>query len=187
MAAGYAFGPILLWKHHRRRRVIFGLGLGLTLAFVLLRTLNGYGDPAPWSPQKTPALTVLSFLNCQKYPPSLLYLLMTLGPGLMLLAWFDGGAGVIGRRLVTFGRVPLFFYLLQWPVVHGLAIVVALGRGEPVGWLFKDAPFNCPPGYGHSLGMVYLMWAVAVVVLYYPCRWFAELKRRRRDPWLSYF
>jgi hypothetical protein len=160
--------------------------LALTVAFVVLRALNRYGDPGPWAPQKTLSLTVVSFLNCQKYPPSLAYLLMTLGPALMLLAWFDGGVGVLGRRLITFGRVPLFYYLLQWPVVHTLAILVALGRGEPVGWFFKDAPFSPPPGYGFGLGFVYLMWAVAVVLLYFPCRWFAELKRRRRDAWLSY-
>jgi len=88
-----------------------------------------------------------------------------LGPALMLLSWFDGGAGAIGRRLVEFGRVPLFFYLLQWPTVHLLAILVALANGDPVGWFFKDAPFKPPPGYGHGLGMVYLMWAVAVLLL----------------------
>jgi uncharacterized membrane protein len=186
MALGYAFGPILMLPHHRRRRLIFGMGALLTVAFFVLRPLNVYGDPVPWTSQSSWSLTVVSFLNCQKYPPSLLYLLMTLGPALMLLSWFDGGTGAIGRRLVEFGRVPLFFYLLQWPVVHLLAILNAMARGEPVGWFFKDAPFNPPPGYGYGLGMVYLMWAVAVLLLYFPCRWFAEVKRRRRDAWLSY-
>jgi uncharacterized membrane protein len=188
MAAGYAFGPVLLRPRHSRRRTMVALGLACTLAFVVLRALNVYGDPKPWSPQPSPAFTLLSFLNCEKYPPSLLFLLMTLGPALILLAWFDRERepGAVGRRLVTFGRVPLFFYLLQWPVVHGLAIIVALLEGQPIAWFFTDAPFNPPPGYGHGLPLVYLMWAVAIAVLYPACRWFAGVKRRRRDGWLSY-
>jgi uncharacterized membrane protein len=186
MTLGYTFGPILRWSHQRRRQTTFGMGAGLTLAFVSLRAWNGYGDPGRWSIQPTGWMTVASFLNCQKYPPSLLFLLMTLGPSLMLLAWFDGGAGAVGRRLITLGRVPLFFYLVQWPVVHTLAILVALARGEPVGWFFGDAPFQSPAGYGYGPGAVYLAWAVAVLILYFPSRWFADLKRRRRDVWLSY-
>ena len=187
MATGYGFGPILLLESQRRRRVMLGLGGAMTLAFVVLRAVNGYGNPQPWSSRESPAFTLLSFLNCQKYPPSLLFLLMTLGPALLLLALFDRGPGVIGRRLMIFGRVPLFYYLLQWPLVHSMAIIVALASGEPIGWFFKDAPFNPPAGYGHSLPIVYLMWGIAVLLLYFPCRWFADLKRRRRDVWLSYF
>jgi len=186
MAVGYAFGPLLLAEPRRRRRMIFGLGAAMTLVFVVLRAVNSYGDPKPWLPQKSSLFTLLSFLNCEKYPPSLLFVLMTLGPALMVLAWFDRGPGVIGRRLVTFGQVPLFYYLLQWPLVHTLAILVALANGEPIAWFFKDAPFNPPAGYGHGLPFVYLMWGVAVLILYLPCRWFAALKRRRQDAWLSY-
>jgi len=187
MTVGYAFGPLLLAQPARRHRVIFGLGTAMTLAFVVLRAINIYGDPKPWSSQASPAFTLLSFLNCEKYPPSFLFLLMTLGPALILLALFDRVPGGLGRTLVTFGQVPLFYYLLQWPLVHSLAILVALVRGEPVAWFFKDAPFNPPAGYGHGLPFIYLMWGVAVLMLYYPCRWFAALKRRRRDAWLSYF
>jgi uncharacterized membrane protein len=186
MSLGYAFGSVLLRPHHQRRRLIFAIGAVATLAFVVLRASNVYGDPTPWSPQATWPMTVVSFLNCQKYPPSLLYVLMTLGPALMLLAWFDGGTGVIGRRLVTLGRVPLFFYFLQWLVVRGLAVGLALARGEPVAWLFKTAPFDPPAWYGHGLGTVYFFWAIAVLLLYFPCCWFAGLKRRRNDWWLSY-
>ena len=187
MATGFAFGPLVLAEPHLRRRVIFGLGAAMTLAFAVTRAINVYGDPKPWSLREAPWFTAFSFLNCEKYPPSLLFLLMTLGPALMMLAWFDRGAGEIGRRLVTFGRVPLFYYLLQWPLVHSLAILVALAHGESVAWFFKDAPFNPPAGYGHGLPFVYLMWGVAVLLLYFPCRWFAALKSRRRDAWLSYF
>jgi uncharacterized membrane protein len=186
VAAGYAFGGLLRQGPQRRRRTLLALGLGLTAAFVVLRALNVYGDPRPWSAQKTPLLTALSFLNCQKYPPSLLFLLMTLGPAIAALAVFDREVGGWARPLVTLGRVPLFFYLLQWFLLHTLAIVVAWLRGQPYAWLIGNGPFGGPPEYGYGLPTVYLFWAVALVLLYPPCRRFAALKRRRRDPWLSY-
>jgi uncharacterized membrane protein len=187
MASGYGFGSVLLLPHHRRRKAIFALGLITTLLFVAVRALNGYGNPRPWAPQSTWAMTVASFLNCEKYPPSLLYVLMTIGPALMLLAWFDGGTGAIGRRLVTLGRVPLFFYILQWPVIRLLAVAVTAARGEPFGFIFGDPLFDkLPQNYGYTLGTVYLAWLVAVLILYFPCHWFCEVKRRRHDWWLSY-
>jgi len=108
------------------------------------------------------------------YPPSLLYLLMTLGPAILVLGFLDRGVGRLGGPLVTLGRVPLFFYLLQWPLAHALAIVLAAARGEP-------------PDEGHGLTVVYLLWLVALLILYPLCSRFAALKRRRRDAWLSYF
>ncbi|MHC5537984.1 DUF1624 domain-containing protein [Singulisphaera rosea] len=186
MACGYGFGSLMLLKHRVRRRTVLVLGAVLTIGFVLVRGFNHYGDPRPWVPQPHWSMSVASFLNCQKYPPSLDYLLMTLGPALMLLAWFDRPAGVVGRQLIILGRVPLFYYLLQWYIIHALAVVFAILRGDPTAWLFKDAPFQSPPGYGFGLPIVYGMWALAVVLLYFPCRWFAALKQRRRDPWLSY-
>ena len=189
MAAGYGFGAIV--RHPTavvRRSVFLSLGLGMTALFVVLRWINRYGDPQPWSVQERgPAYTVLSFLNCQKYPPSLLYLLMTLGPAIASLAVFDRGAGRLGRPLVTLGRVPLFYYLLQWPVIHILAIAFNAIRGQPYRWLLSGGGFQAPPGYGHGLAVVYAMWIVTVLLLYVPCRRFADLKRRRRDFWLSYF
>lgn len=187
MAVGYAFGPWLLLPPDRRGTILLALGLGLTLGFVGLRALNVYGDPRPWSVQATPLLTLVSFLNCQKYPPSLLYLLMTLGPAILTLAWIDRLPGVLADPLATFGRVPLFFFLLQLPVAHLLGVAVAALRGQPVAWLFQTAPFESPQGYDNSLATVYLCWVVAVAILYPPCRWFAGVKSRRRDPWLSYF
>ena len=187
MAAGYAFGELLLREPERRRRTLLLLGLGLTAAFVVLRTVNVYGDPRPWSAQGSPLFTALSFLNCTKYPPSLLYLLMTLGPAIAALALFDRSPGSLGRPLVTLGRVPLFFYLLQWPVAHGLAVAVAAARGQPLGWLFpSDSPPIPAPGSIYGLPVVYLMWVVALLTLYPACRLFADLKRRRKDAWLSY-
>jgi uncharacterized membrane protein len=173
MASGYAFGPVLLQPPGRRRPILVGLGLALMAGFVILRASNAYGDPRPWSPQSSPIYTAMSFLNCLKYPPSLLFLMMTLGPAILALAALDHGAGRLGGPLLVFGRVPLFFYLLQWPLAHGLAVAFAALRGQP-------------PGYGPGLPIVYLMTAVTLVLLYYPCRWFADVKRRRRDAWLSY-
>jgi uncharacterized membrane protein len=188
MALGYAFAPVLLLKPERRRRILLGLGTAMVVGFVALRAINKYGDPTPWVPQTSPVFTVMSFLNCLKYPPSLLFLLMTLGPAFLALAWFDRGLGRVGRPLLTFGRVPLFYYLLQWPLAHGSAIAFEALQGRPIGWMFGYPLLTqAPPGYGYGLATTYLIWLVVVALLYYPCRWFADLKRRRRDAWLSYF
>ena len=186
MAAGYALGPVLLLPHERRRPILLGLGLGLTAGFVALRALNVYGDPQPWAPQASPTFTLLSFLNCTKYPPSLLFLLMTLGPSITALGLLDRGLGRWAGPLRMFGRVPLFFYLLQWPLAHGLAVLVATLRGDPTGWMFRFPPFQSPDGYGEGLAGVYAAWLVGVALLYLPCRWFAGVKRRHRWRWLSY-
>ena len=186
MAASYAFGPVLELPRERRRPILIGMGLALTLAFVALRATNVYGDPNPWTTRASPTFTALSFLNGSKYPPSLLYLLMTLGPAIVALGLLDRGAGRFGGPLLTFGRVPLFFYLLQWPVAHGLAVLVATLRGQATGWMFRFPPFQSPPEYGAGLVEVYLAWLVVLALLYAPCRWFAGVKRRHRWGWLSY-
>jgi uncharacterized membrane protein len=189
MAAGYGFGAIVMNPRTEvRRRIFLGLGLGMTALFVVLRWSNVYGDLRPWSVQERgPVYTALSFLNCSKYPPSLLYLLMTLGPAITLMAVFDRGIGPIGKPLATLGRVPLFYYLLQWPLIHLLAVGYNAAVGGSFRWLLASGPFAAPKGYGHSLAVVYAMWVVTVLLLYGPCRWFAGLKRRRKDAWLSYF
>jgi uncharacterized membrane protein len=190
MAAGYGLGPLLRLDRDQRRRWLFRLGGGLVLCFVLLRAANIYGDPRPWVRQSDPLWTFLSFLNCTKYPPSLLYLLMTLGPALLALAYFDRPLGRLARPVVTFGRVPLFFYLLHIPLIHGAA---ALCDWLRFGWSplaaagpWEVRPQEVPGGYGLGLPLVYLVWAGVVLALYPPCRWFAGVKRRRRDGWLSY-
>jgi uncharacterized membrane protein len=191
MAAGYGFGSLLLLERRVRRRELFGLGAALTVAFVLLRAANDYGDARPWYDQGDVLLTICSFLNCTKYPPSLLYLLMTLGPAIMALAFFDRPLGALARPIVTFGRVPLFFYLLHIPLIHGGAALLDYWR---FGWspLAHGGPWDVKPGeipsnYGLSLPMVYLVWVGVLVVLYPACRWFADVKRRRKEAWLSYF
>lgn len=187
IAAGYSFGRLLLLEPARRQKILLWLGLGLTAAFVVLRAANFYGDPQPWSVQQKPLDTLLSFLNCQKYPPSLLFLLMTLGPAILLLPLLEQWTGPLARFFVTFGRVPLFYYLLHIPLLHLLAIFFAYGRyGNQV---FELAAGNQPPpGYGYALPVVYLVWIGAVVLLLHPAsRWFAGVKERHRhSTWLSY-
>jgi uncharacterized membrane protein len=180
MAVGYASAPVFLQSAGRRRLILIALGLGSVAGFLAIRWRNTYGDPRHWAVQESPAYTVMSFLNCQKYPPSLLFLLMTLGPACLALAAFDRGLGRLGRPLSTLGRVPLFFYLLQWPLAHGLAVIVAAIQGEPTGWMFRFPPFQSPPGYGQSLARVYLFWAITVALLYYPSLWFSRWSGIRR-------
>ena len=184
MAAGYGCGRLLTLEPARRRALLLRLGVGLMLAFVALRASRVYGDPRPWSAQPDWLFTLFSFVNCQKYPPSLLYLLMTLGPALVALALFRPEAGRWARPFVIFGRVPLFYYLLHLPLIHGAAVAVALFRyGTSVPSL---TPGQAPPDWGFGLPAVYLAWALVVLALYPACRWFAGLKGRRRDRWLSY-
>jgi uncharacterized membrane protein len=186
MASGYAFGSWLRFAPERRRKWFFALGATLTILFILIRGLNVYGDPYPWSQQKTGLQTLYSFLHCHKYPPSLVYLLMTLGPALMLLSWLDRGVPRWLRPCVVFGRVPLFYYLLHLPLIHGLAVLLSFSKYGKASWLYGSSPAPRPPGYGYDLPVVYLVWIAAVLILYPVCRWFAEVKRRRRDAWLSY-
>lgn len=197
MAAGYAFGVVYQWDAVKRRNFLIRAGAAATFLFIVLRTIDRYGDPSHWSRQGSVAFTLLSFLNTTKYPPSLLFLLMTLGPALLSLAWFESTAttkdtATVSRRIrnffVTFGRVPLFFYLLQWPVAHFISVLVHLLAGKPVSWMFgsQSGNFGAPPGMGFNLVVVYLCWIAGVLLLYPLCKWFAGVKARRRDWWLSY-
>ena len=188
LLCGYCLGQVYGWDAERRRRLLVRLGVGMVAAFILLRLTNVYGNPFPWSAQKDAAFTVLSFVNTQKYPPSLLFILMTLGPALLLLAWVEPmRRGPVGRALVTFGRVPLFFYVLQWVMAHGLGLLLSLAAGKPTSHFFGMPGFTPPePGAGFSLGVAYLCWLAGVAMLYPLCRWFAAVKARRDDWWLSY-
>ncbi len=191
-AAGYGLGQIYRWTPERRRSFLLRLGISLSAAFVILRAINIYGDPQPWSAQKSAAFTALSFLNTTKYPPSLLYLLMTLGPSLLFLWAVDGGTPRWLRPPLTIGKVPMFYYLLHIPLIHLLAIAVCYARYGRVHWMFESPtlgqfPVTPPPGWGYSLPIVYLMWGIVVLMLYPLCRWFAGLKQRSSDAWLSYF
>jgi uncharacterized membrane protein len=191
-AAGYGLGQIYSWPSDRRRKFLLRLGLGLSAGFLVLRAINIYGDPARWSHQKTAALTVVSFLNTTKYPPSLLFLLMTLGPAMLILRAVDRETPRWMRPALIFGRVPMFYYLLHIPLIHLLAVAVCFARYGHAYWMFESPdlgnyPFTPPPGWGYSLPMVYLVWAIVVLSLYPLCSWFAGVRQRRSDAWLSYF
>jgi len=200
MAVGFAFGALMLRPD--RRRWILTLGIGATVLFFLLRGLNVYGNgiaglsfgypysAGPWSVQPTLSLTVISFFNVLKYPPSLDYLLVTLGPALLLLGLLDSAKAASGlsRILMVFGRVPLFYYLLHIYLVHILANLAALAFHQTIwhGTVIADFAQK-PPGYGHALPFVYAVWILAVALLYMPCLWFMKLRSRHRDwTWLSY-
>jgi uncharacterized membrane protein len=185
MALGYALGPITRLEPARRRSIFLRLGLALTAAFVVLRAVNGYGDPVPWATQRSPVYTVLSFLNTAKYPPSLLYLLMTLGPTFVLLSVLDKAPGPIARFFTVYGRVPFFYYILHFYLIHLLALGAAALTGFDVRDFLTLGLFF-PKGYGFSLGATYLVWIGVVLALYLPCRWFAAVKARRSEGWLSY-
>jgi uncharacterized membrane protein len=197
MAAGYVFGQVYSLGRPQRRKLAVVLGLSISLAFVFLRLTNLYGNPPPglggvsqgdWHPQPTLAKSLILFLDVEKYPPSLQYLFMTIGPSLVLLALFDRDRPPRGTSvLLTFGRAPMFFYILHLFLIHWLAILIATFVNQPTHWLFQGAIFSqTPPEYGHGLAFVYGMWFVVVIALYFPCRWFAAFKQRRGQWWWSY-
>ena len=186
MAAGYALGPVFLQGRAGRRRQLFILGAALTIGFVLLRATNFYGDPVPWTPQDNAVSTVLSFINCEKYPPSLLYLAMTLGPALMLLAAFESARGPVAVWVTAFGRVPFFYYVVHIFLLHALALLFAWLSIGQIGFLFGPSAGHKPATYGLGLGGVYAVWLGVVVALYPLCRWFAGIKRRHTGWWWSY-
>ena len=162
------------------------VGAAACVGFVVLRLSNVYGDPADWQAQESSLFTFLSFLNCQKYPPSLLFLLMTLGPALLFMALLEGEPGRVRGVLRTFGRVPLFYYVLHLYVLHlgaGVLYWIVHDRFFIFGDLFMSGP---PTPYGFDLWVVYVAWTAGVALLYPACRWFADVKRRKRSWILSY-
>lgn len=185
MAAGYAFGRVYTLAGAARRRVLLLTGTLLVVTFVVLRAGNIYGDPHGWAVQGSSLFTLLSFMNVTKYPVSLQFLLVTLGPTLLALAWLEQSPRRrLDRAFITFGRVPLFFYLLQWPAAHACAVLITYMVGKDARYFFADPPaaFEKAPGNaGFDLWVVYVCWITIVLALYPLCRWFAEVKRRRRD------
>jgi uncharacterized membrane protein len=241
MAAGYAFGRVMLLDDRRRRRTCYALGAGAIAVFLVLRGFNLYGDPRLWgdaarraqaqrqaaqrqaaqrqavaaaptpapqsptgatgaqpprgtaaprrqAPPPTPPL--FQFLGTAKYPASLLFLLMTLGPTILVLPLLERARGPAARVLTVFGRVPFFYYVLHIPLIHLIFVGLSIARfGSVIPWLTANHPMFAPPvppGYTYSLAALYAITVLAVVVLYFPCRWFANLKARRSDRWLSY-
>jgi uncharacterized membrane protein len=190
-AVGYVLGRVFDWSESRRLTLLTRLGALLTIAFVFVRWWNVYGDPAPWSRQASAALTMVSFLNTTKYPPSLLFLLMTLGPALLLLALFERRAPPWLAPLATYGKVPLFYFVLHLFAIHALAVIVCAARYGAIHWMFESPdlanfPITEPPGWPLSLPLVYVIWIGIVAALYPLCRWYAAIRTRHAHPILSY-
>ncbi|WP_211290093.1 DUF1624 domain-containing protein [Mucilaginibacter auburnensis] len=174
MMAGYGFGKLYTIDAPTRKKYLRLIGCSAILLFVLIRSFNFYGDPSLWTEQGSVIRTVLSFINVSKYPPSLDYLLITLGPVILLLSFLEDVQNSLTNVAVLFGRVALFYYILHLYLIHGLAILIAAISGSTKGLSF-------------SLPVVYLLWALVIFILYFPCRWFMQYKRTHNQWWLSYF
>jgi uncharacterized membrane protein len=194
MAAGFSAGPIFLLDPQDRRRVLLKWGAGLIVSVVALRAINLYGDPSPWSVQPSATFTLLSFLRATKYPLSLDFILMTIGPALLALIYLERRALPVSHPLVIFGRVPFFYYVVHFWILHVLASSLAWVRygSASLAFLFNPLPSMggprplFPEDFGYPLWVTYAVWVFVVILLYPLCRWFAGLKARRRDWWLSY-
>jgi uncharacterized membrane protein len=194
MGAGFCLGSLFSRPPAARQRLFLTLGLALVAAFVVLRFVNSYGNPLPWSSQPSALFTLLSFLNTTKYPPSLQFLLMTLGPALILLAYFDRRQPADDHPLVVIGRVPFFYFVLHFWLIHILASVMAFFRygSASLAWLFSPLPSmggaaeSFPPGFGYPVWVSYVVWIAVVLMLYPLCLWFGRVKKRRQAWWLGY-
>jgi uncharacterized membrane protein len=186
MFLGYASAGLFQGPTRLRDWRLARLGIGLAIAFILLRALDVYGDPHPWHfYQDNVTGSIMSFLATTKYPPSLLYLLMTLGPAAIFCAYAERLPVRVRDVLMTYGRAPLAFYVAHLYLIHVLAILVGVAQGFAPPQFFTHYRFY-PQGYGVGLAGVYLMWMAVVALLYPLCRWVSSLKARRMDWWLSY-
>lgn len=167
-----------------RQTTLLQAGLLLLVLFFTLRALNLYGDPAPWSFQKTSYLSIVSFLNVTKYPCSLIYLCMTLFPALLFLSCTEALRNRFSAFLIVYGKVPLFYYLCHWYLIRLLTVINYTAGGVQLSRLAGHP--GPPPGYGYSLGAIYLIWIFVITLLYFPCRWYGRYKSTHSDWWLSY-
>ena len=190
IAVGYVCGALYTLEPERRRTLLVRIGVSLIALFIVLRAGNFYGDARHWAPQSTVLFSLFSFVNTTKYPVSLLYLLMTIGPAMLALAWFESRTPTRVEQIVTrVGRVPLFFYLWQWPLAHGLAVVVTAAAGMPVAHYFLSPPAifaAIPPDSGFNLPVVYLCWATVLAMLIPMSLWFSGVKQRSTAWWIRY-
>ncbi len=192
MAGGYCLGTVFEWDAYRRRSFLVRMGLGLSAAFVVVRAVNVYGDPLRWSHQASRVFTGLSFLNVTKYPPSLDFLLMTLGPAMVVMAWLEKFHFPFTNPLIVFGRVPFFYYGAHLLLAHLIEIGMNFVRYGAKPFLLIAPPSMgssselFPADYGSPLWTVYAVWVVLLLLLYPACLWFARLKQRRHDWWLTY-
>ena len=186
MLLGFGVSSVFELPASRRNSMLLRFGVALTAAFLVLRAIDVYGDPNPWQRQPNGVVeTFIDFLNTTKYPPSLLFLLMTLGPAAILCAFADRMTGVIKDALVTFGRVPFAFYVAHFFLIHILSVLLGVTQGFNARQ-FLAPFFFYPKNYGVTLPGVYVVWILVMAILYPFCRWLAAVKARRRDWWLSY-
>ena len=207
MSAGYCLGAVYAQEPEQRRRTLMRIGLVATALFFILRATNIYGNATiagpggfgagnsfgPFVMQDTLEKSVIAFFNVFKYPPSLQFLLMTLGPSLIFLSLADGFdfKGLLGKIAHPFhviGKVPMFYYICHLYLIHALAIICAVAFGQPYKWLLRGGFFTSPTpdGYGHNLPFIWMIWVITVGILYFPCRWYAQYKATHKSKWLSY-
>jgi uncharacterized membrane protein len=190
MLLGYAFGSLYQTKYRPvdRKVLLVYASLLLFLVFMALRLVNTYGDPAPWSAQKNGVFTFMSFINVSKYPPSLMYTLLTLSGALLVLALTEKSAGKLAEFFKVYGSVPFFYYVLHFYLIRILTVVIFFLQGFKTSQIITpNSPFLfTPPGFGFNLGIVYLLWLAIILSLYYPCKWFSNYKKTHKQWWLSY-
>jgi len=188
MPLGYYFGELYLPSFDARLRVkrLWQIGIGMTVLFIVLKFVNLYGDPYFWSAQKSLSFTIMSFFNITKYPPSLMYLLITLGPAIIFLAMAEKWQGTFSSKLITIGQVPMFYYIVHIYLIHAFAVVAALLTGFSYSDMIIDVWVTMQSdlqGYGFSLGVVYLLWIVLLIGLYPVFSWYKCYKQANRDKW----
>jgi uncharacterized membrane protein len=187
MVMGYCMGKLFepAFNALKRRKILIYLGLGLVLLFFVLRGINEYGNPFPWSEQRNGIYTFLSFMNVQKYPPSLMYVCITIGPALIFLALTEKIQNKLGSVLIIYGKVPLFYYVIHFFLIHAICVITL----SIVGYSLKDAivpQFPFRPQFGFDLLGVYIFWLLVLVIMYPLCRWYSRYKGTHHQWWLSY-
>lgn len=191
MMVGYCFGKLFkLYEGEQRKKVLTWIGISTILFFIILRAANIYGNPEPWTVQKNGVFTFLSFIDTHKYPPSLLYMCMTIGPAILFIAWLGNIKNGLTRFITVYGRVPFFYYVLHFYLIHVLTTLAFLSRGHSLTEKIKSAQGLdikfLVPGEGYSLWVVYAVWLFVVLALYPACKWFSEYKKTHTQWWLSY-
>jgi uncharacterized membrane protein len=187
MSLGYIFGKLYTFEWKKRRNYLWLIGLISITCFVILRLMNNYGNHLPWSVQKNGLFTFMSFINCEKYPPSLAFLLMYLGIAILSLILLEKITGKIADFFITFGKVPLAYYVVHVFYVHLIAVILALITYGQASWLFGN---HCliggitdkfPQGYGYGLPIIYLIWFFVVITLYPFCKWYGNFKLKHKN------
>ncbi|HZE85199.1 MAG TPA: heparan-alpha-glucosaminide N-acetyltransferase domain-containing protein [Puia sp.] len=184
MLAGFGAGQFFGWPAARRQRIFVKLGLGALALFVLIRAVNIYGDPFPWAAQKNGLYSFMSFINITKYPPSLIFCLLTLGITFLILALFEGAKNKFAAICAVYGKVPLFYFLVHWYIIHPIMFAMVFLQGFKSSDLLFGFNFGRPKeGSGVSLGIIYLVWIAVVIILYPICKWYGHFKETHKDQW----